>query len=388
MLNFNYSIPTGIFFGKGQIRVIGKRMAAAGGTKALICYGSERIKASGLFDTVKKILGESNIQIEELSGIEPNPRISSVRKGISICRERGVNFVLAIGGGSVIDCAKAIAAGFYYEGDPWDFFIRKAKITKALPIASVLTLAATGSEMNGNAVISNLETEQKLPVYSPLLCPVFSILDPEYTYTVPAYHTAAGVADIMSHVFEQYFCSTAESFIQDRLAEAVLKTCVEFGPVAIAEPGNYDARANLMWAGSLALNSLLTYGKKGEWAVHMIEHELSAVYDITHGAGLAILFPFWMEYAALECNTERLYNLAVNVFGVKPGTDRIKTAKEGILKIRSFFNSLGMPARLADVKIDRKRLNEIADRSVAYGALGTCKKLNAQDVLNILEMAG
>ncbi|HAG44342.1 MAG TPA: NADH-dependent alcohol dehydrogenase, partial [Clostridium sp.] len=295
MLNFVYSIPTEIFFGEGKIKVLGKEIKKYG-NKVLLVYGGGSIKKTGLYDKITNILKENNIDFVELAGVEPNPRITSVREGIKLCRENNVDFILAIGGGSVIDCSKFIAGGYYYDGDPWDFFIGKGNVTKALPLASILTLAATGSEMNRGGVISNLETNQKLATGHPTLSPKFSILDPTYTYTVPKNQTAAGAVDIMSHIFEVYFTPTKTAFLQNRMAEALLKTVFHYGPIAFNEPENYEARANLMWASSLAINGLLSYGKDTNWSVHDMEHELSAFYDITHGVGLGILTPVWMEY--------------------------------------------------------------------------------------------
>ena len=299
MLDFNIHFPTRIRFGRGKIENLGQEILAWG-DKVLLVYGGGSIKRSGLYDQVLQIFKDNSITHVELSGVQPNPRISSVRQGVELCKKHEVHLVLAVGGGSTIDCAKIIAAGAGYDGDAWDFFTRKAKINYALPIGTVLTLAATGSEMNANAVISNDDTKEKLGTGSPVLIPRFSILDPEYSFTVPPEQTASGTVDIMSHIFEQYFSLTPETFIQDRLAEAMLKTCIHYGPIAIAQPDNYEARANLMWTGSLALNGLLGAGKRTDWATHDIEHEISALYDVTHGLGLAVLTPYWMQYVLDE----------------------------------------------------------------------------------------
>ena len=232
MLNFNYSIPTKIFFGDGQIEVLGNEIKKYG-SKVLLVYGKGSIKKTGIYDEVVNILKSNNIEYWELAGVDPNPRITSVREGIKICREEGIDFILPIGGGSSIDCAKVIAAGYYYEGDPWDFLIKKAKVEKALPLGAILTLSATGSEMDAGAVITNMETNQKLSVGHPSMAPKFSILDPTYTFTVPKSQTAAGVADIMSHIFESYFSRTKEAYLQDRMAEALLKTCIKYGKIAL-----------------------------------------------------------------------------------------------------------------------------------------------------------
>ncbi|MDD2373612.1 MAG: iron-containing alcohol dehydrogenase, partial [Syntrophomonadaceae bacterium] len=316
MLNFNIHFPTRISFGRGKIEDLSKEILCYG-DKVLLVYGGGSIKRSGLYDRVLQVFQDNGITHVELSGVQPNPRISSVRQGIELCKKHEVHLVLAVGGGSTIDCAKIIAAGAGYDGDAWDFFTRKAKINYALPIGTVLTLAATGSEMNPNAVISNDDTKEKLGTGSPVLIPRFSIVDPEYTFTVPPEQTAAGTVDIMSHVFEQYFSPTLGTYIQDRLAEAMLKTCIHYGPIAIAQPDNYEARANLMWTGSLALNGLLGAGKRTDWATHDIEHEISALYDVTHGLGLAVLTPYWMQYVLDEQTAPRLAEYARNVWEIE-----------------------------------------------------------------------
>ena len=387
MDNFTLNIPTKIYFGRNQIKVLGRQIEKYGGKRVLICYGSKRIKKEGLFQTITDKLADRGLYFTELGGIEPNPRITSVREGVKICREENIDFILAVGGGSVIDCAKVIAGSVSYDGDPWDFCLRKAAISKALPIGTVLTLAATGSESNGNAVISNVETKQKLPVYSPILWPKFSILDPEYTYSVPPFHTAAGIADIMSHIFEQYFSSTADTFTQDRLAEALLKTCLKYAPVVMENPTDYTARAEILWAGNLALNTLLSLGKEGDWANHAIEHEVSAIFDISHGAGLAVLFPNWMKYVMDDTNADKFYQLAVNVFGVAENSDKKAAALEGIDRLRSFYNSIGMPSKLSETGVEEESLQKMAEGAVRFGEIGTFKKLKSKDVLAILKMA-
>ena len=385
MLNFNLQLPTRILFGRGNIEELGQEILKYGNT-VLLVYGGSSIKRTGLYDRVQQILTENAITCIELSGVQPNPRIDSVRKGVKLCREYQVDFVLAVGGGSSIDCAKMVAAGARYEGDAWDFFNRKARIKDAIPVGTVLTLAATGSEMNPFAVISNPESGEKLGTGSPSLIPRFSIMDPEYTYTVPADQTAAGTADIMSHIFEQYFSPTVGTYIQDRMAEAMLKTCIHYGPIAITEPDNYEARANLMWTGSLALNGLLSSGKITDWATHDIEHELSALYDITHGLGLAILTPYWMSHVLAEQTTGKMAEYARNVWGVE-GAEDINVAREGIAKTAAFFKSLGLPGSLNEIGLEADRLEEIATQATSRGTLGAFKKLGYEDVLKILQAA-
>lgn len=383
MLNFNLQLPTQIIFGQGKIDELGNEILKYG-NKVLLVYGGGSIKRNGLYDRIQQIFKDNNISCFELSGVQANPRIDSVREGVNLCRQYQVDLVLAAGGGSSIDCAKTIAAGALYEGDAWDFFSRRARVMDALPIAAILTLAATGSEMNSFAVISNPETGQKLGTGGQSLKPRFSILDPEYTFSVPADQTAAGIVDIMSHIFEQYFSPTPGTFIQNRMAEAMLKTCVHYGPMAIAEPGNYEARANLMWTGSLALNGLLSSGKITDWATHDIEHELSARYDITHGLGLAILTPCWMSHVLNEQTAGQLAEYARNVWGIGSQED-FQAAREGIDRTAAFFKSLGLPDSLIEIGIEANCLEEIAASLTSDRTLGSFKELGYEDVLQILQ---
>lgn len=384
MLNFNYNIPTKVFLGKGQIEVLGDQIKQYG-SKVLLVYGGGSIKRNGIYDKVIDIFKNNNILFWELSGVEPNPRITSVREGVKICKENNIDLILAVGGGSTIDCSKIIGAGSHYDGDPWDFLIGKAKVDKVLPIASILTLSATGSEMDSGAVISNLETQEKLSVAHPGMFPKFSILDPTYTFTVPANQTAAGTADIMSHVFEVYFNKTEGAYLQSRMAEAVLKTCIKYGPIAYREPENYEARANLMWSSSLAINGLLTYGKKTMWSVHPMEHELSAYYDITHGVGLAILTPNWMKYVLDDSTVDYFVDYGVNVWAINPEEDKFQIAHKAIEKTKEFFKSLGIPSTLREVGINEEKLELMAKAAVRRGNIGNFKTLNAEDVLNIFK---
>ncbi len=385
MLDFDYSIPTEVYFGTNKIQRIAKEIKKYG-NRILFVYGQGSINKIGLYDEIVKILNDNGIIYEELSGVKPNPRIDSVRKGIEICKQNNLEFILAVGGGSVIDCAKAISAGFYYKGDPWDIFLRKAHVLESLPLGSVLTLAATGSEMNGNSVVSNTDTKQKLVISSDLLRPKFSVLDPNYTLSVPNNQTAAGVVDIFSHIIEQYFSPVKEAFLQDRMAEGILKTCIKYGPIALKEPENYEARANLLWAGSLALNGLLSYGKIGDWATHYIEHEVSAIYDVTHGVGLAILTPHWMEYVLNDSTAYKFKEYSRNVWGVEV-SNPIMVSKEGINKTKEFFNSLGMPSTLQEIGVEEGSLKEMAKKAATFGELGSFQKLNKDDILSILKNA-
>ena len=382
MLNFDYLIPTEILFGKDQIDNLESKIKNY--KRILFTWGGGSIKKNGIYEKVINTL--KNKTYFELSGIKPNPRLSSVKKGITICEENNVDFILAAGGGSVIDCSKAIAAGIYYPDDVWYLFMRKATVEKALPIGTILTLAATASEINASAVINNEETQQKLAITSNLLKPKFSILDPTYTMTVPRRHTAAGIVDIMSHVFEQYFDTTKGAYLQDRLAEGILKTCIKYGPIVLENPNDYEARANIMWAGSLALSGLLSYGKKGDFTTHKIEHEVSAIYDLTHGIGMAILFPNWMKYVMNE-NIDKFVEFAHNVWGIPHTGEKTDIANSGIQKSRDFFSSLEMPKTFSQVNINNEKFEEMATKAVYFGEIGSFKKLRKEDVLEILKLS-
>ena len=386
MLNFNYNVSTRILFGKNKVKELGDEIKQYSDS-ILLVYGGGSVKKTGLYNKITKSLKKNNIFYKELSGIQPNPRITSVRKGIKLCKENNINFILAVGGGSVIDCSKAIAAGFYWNKDPWSLFLEdERKIKKALPIGTVLTLAATGSEMNGNAVISNEETKDKMAIHNDKLRPKFSILDPTFTFTVSKKHTAAGTVDIYSHILEQYFSLTGGAFVQDRISEALMKSCINYGPIAMKEPENYEARANLMWTGSLALNGLIGYGKITDWATHMIEHSVSALYDVTHGIGLAVLTPFWMEYVLDEKTAPKFAEYAKNIWNLN-GTDDMKLARGSIEKTKEFFKSLGMPKTLQEVGVKEDTLEEMAKKTVMFGPVGNFKKLGKKDVLKILTNA-
>lgn len=386
MENFNYNIPTEIFFGKGKIEKLGSEIKKYG-SRVLLAYGGGSIKKTGIYDDVVKELKENNIPYFEISGIEPNPRVTSVKEGVNICKENNIDFILAVGGGSTIDCSKAIAAAYYYDGDPWDLVIGKAKIVDVLPIASVLTLSATGSEMDAGAVISNLDTNQKYGFGHPEFFPKFSILDPRYTYTVSKYQTASGVADIMSHTFESYFSNVKGAYIQDRISEGILKTCIHYGPIALEDPENYEARANLMWSSSLAINGLIKYGKNSVWSVHPLEHELSAYYDITHGVGLAILTPHWMEHVLDQDNLYKFVEYGINVWNIDEDLADLEIARLAIKRTGEFFHSLGIPMTLREVGIDGEKLETMAKAVTDYnkGYVGNFKKLSYDDVLEIFK---
>lgn len=384
MDNFVWSIPTEIYFGKGQIERLGE-VAKKYGSRALIVYGGGSIKRNGIFDAATSSLKASGVEYFELSGVEPNPRVTSVNRGAELCREHNIDLLLPIGGGSSIDCAKAIAAAAFYDGDAWDLVKDRSLITKVLPIVTVLTLAATGSEMDPVGVISNMDTNEKRSIGHPAMCPRASIMDPSYTFTVNAWHTAAGTADIMSHAMENYF-SPKKAYLQDRMTEAVLKTCVKYGIRAILDPNDYEARANLMWAGSWAINGTLSAGKGVPWSVHAIEHQLSAYYDITHGVGLAIVTPHWMDYVLSESTLERFVDFAVNVCEIEDCGDKWATARAGIAALRDYFKVLGIPMTLHEVGIDDKLIDTMAENLGSSLSRGYVP-LTPDDVKKILRAA-
>lgn len=335
MQNFYYFIPTEVYFGKGQISHLGEALKQFG-SRVLLVYGGGSVKKFGVYDAVMEEIKKAGLSVTELSGVEPNPRVTTVNKGATICKEQQIDVVLPVGGGSTIDCAKGIAAGAKYDGDAWDLVMNSSLITDALPIVAVLTVAATGSEMDEFGVISNMETNDKKGLASPLVKPKVSIMDPEYTYSVPKYHTAAGTADIMSHLFELYFKEVEDgAYMQKRMIEALLKTCIKYGPIACEKPDNYEARSNLMWASSWAINGFLKAGFAGAWSCHPMEHQLSAYYDVTHGVGLAILTPHWMRHILSDRTVDLFVEYGVNVWGIDKDLDKFDIANLAIDKTKS-----------------------------------------------------
>lgn len=384
MNSFQFHNPTRLIFGKGQLTAL-KTEVPKYGSKVLLVYGGGSIRRSGLYDQVIDQLKEIEAEVTELPGVEPNPRLSTVHRGVDLCKTKGIELILAVGGGSVLDCAKAIAAGAKYDGDMWDFAEHKAVPQAALPLGTVLTMAATGSEMNGNSVITNEATEEKLGWGSPLVYPVFSILDPQNTFTLPKDQTVYGVVDIMSHVFEHYFHKESNTLLQDEFCEALLRTVIETAPKLVEDLESFDHRETILLCGTMALNGVLNMGLKGDWATHNIEHAVSAVYDIPHGGGLAILFPSWMSHN-LHHDVARFKRLAVKVFGVDPsGKSDQQVAEEGIAALRSFWSSIGAPSRLADYDIDESKLEVMADKAMRFGAFGNFAKLEKEDVLAIYQ---
>lgn len=384
MNNFRFNAYTEMLFGKGEIDKLPEVLQRYG-KNVLLAYGGGSIKRNGIYDKVQSLLKDFNIV--ELGGIEPNPRIETVRRGVALCKENKVDVILAVGGGSTIDCSKVVGAGYYYDGDAWDLVTAPPKIDKVLPIVTVLTIAATGSEMNGNAVISKMDTNEKLGTGSSKMIPQASILDPEYLYTLPAIQTAAGCADIMSHVIEQYFSKTKDAFVQDKFSEGLLQTCIKYCPIALEDPKNYEARANIMWASSMALNGLCGSGKDGAWTCHPIEHELSAFYDITHGVGLAIVTPRWMRYILSDATVDKFVDYAVNVWNLQPSDDKYALANAAIDATEKFFKDCNIPMTLTELGIDKTNFKKMSEAAVNHGYLKYAYvSLNPDDVYKILEM--
>ncbi|MDE4083989.1 iron-containing alcohol dehydrogenase [Planococcus maritimus] len=381
---FSFYNPVKLIFGKGQLEAL-KNEVPNYGKKVLVVYGGGSIKKNGLYDEVMATLNEMGVEIHELSGVEPNPRLSTAKRGIEICKQENIDMLLAVGGGSVIDCTKLIAAGAKYDGDAWDFVTRKATPEEVLPFGTVLTLAATGSEMNAGSVITNEETEEKYGWGSPLTFPKFSILDPSYTKSVPRDHTVYGVVDMMSHMFEQYYHNATNTPVQDQMIEGVLRAVIETAPKLMEDLESYEHRETILFAGTMGLNNFLQMGYNGDWASHNIEHAVSAIYDIPHAGGLAILFPQWMRHN-VPVNPARFAQMATRVFGVDPSNkSEEQIANEGIDRLVEFWTSIGAPSSLKDYDIDDSRFSDIVDKTLVYGEFGNFNKLNGEDVEKILQ---
>jgi alcohol dehydrogenase YqhD (iron-dependent ADH family) len=361
MNNFVFYSPTEFVFGKATEMQVGALARKHGARKVMIVYGGGSVVRSGLLDRVKQSLQEAGIEYCLMGGVQPNPVDTKVYEGIEFCRREQADMLLPVGGGSVIDTAKAIAAGVLYEGDFWDFYIGKAKVTKALKVAVVLTIPAAGSEGSGNTVITKLDGLQKLSLRVPeVLRPVFSIMNPELTYTLPPFQTACGVADMMAHIMERYFTNTQEVEIGDRLCEGTLMAIINEAPKVMRNPEDYGARANLMWAGMIAHNGTCGVGCEEDWASHFLEHEISAIYGVTHGAGLSVIFPAWMTWM-VEHNVGKIAQYAVRVWGVPESEDKKAVALEGIGKLKAFFSSLGLPVTFKELGIENPDIDRLAD---------------------------
>ena len=388
MNDFDFYSPTYFVFGRGREAEAGTYVKKFGGSRVLVLYGGQSAKKSGLLDRVRASLNGAGLHTAELGGVKPNPRSGLVYEGIDLCRKEGIDFLLAVGGGSVIDTAKAIAIGVPYEGDFWDFFSGKVP-EKALPVGTVLTIAASGSEGSPDSIITNEKTLDKNSAEADCLRPCFSILDPALTESLPPYQTACGVTDIMAHAFERYFTNTEDVEVTDRLLEGVLLTMLHEGPRVMADPHDYGARANIMWAGMVCHNDMMGVGRKQDWNSHHLEHVLSALYDCAHGAGLAVIMPAWMRYCADHHDGLRMAQMAVRVFGCQMDfADPRRTALEGIAAFRAFLKSIGMPLTFAEIGADPADIPKLVEMNhVGDGVTGGYVGLTSDAIREIYEIA-
>lgn len=387
MNNFVYDIPVKVYFGENQLQHLGEELSKFG-TRVLLTYGGGSIKKIGLYDKVIAEIERAGLEVFELSGIEPNPRIDSVRRGAQMCKDHNIDVLLAVGGGSTLDATKFMAAGACVDHDPWDFLNEKwAPITKALPIVTILTLSATGSEMDPGGVISNPETQDKIGRLAAPMLPKVSFLDPTLTYSVCPYQTACGSADMISHILEVYFNMEQDLYMLDCFMEGLLKTIIKFTPVAIEKPDDYEARANLMWASSWAINGFVNGGKRLAWSCHPIEHELSAIYDITHGLGLAIVTPRWLEYCLDETTVSKYVQFGVSVFGIDSKQEPMTIAHQAIDRLSEFlFDTLGLSRTLSEIGITAEHFPIMAKKACGGKILPGFKHLTPADIEKIFEM--
>lgn len=386
MENFIFKNETKIIFGKGNENDVGKEILRFG-KKVLFHYGGGSIKKSGLYEKIMKSLKENGISVFELGGVRPNPVVSLIREGIKICRENNIDFILAVGGGSVIDSSKAISMGVNYEGDVWDFFEGKAKLESSLPTGVILTIPAAGSESSVVTVITNENGLIKRGFHSSMLLPKFAILNPELTFTLPVFQVACGAADILAHTFERYFTQTKNVDLTDKLCEGLMKSVIKNSKIAISSLGNYNAMAELMWASTIAHNGILGTGRIEDWASHRLGHELSALYGITHGASLSVIFPAWMKYV-YQYNIKRFAQFAERVFNINTDFgDEKWLAQRGIDELVYYFKELGLPTTLSELKIPFDKIELMAEKAVAKGPLGNFTKIHKEDAIKIYELA-
>ena len=387
MNNFNFYSPTYFAFGKGKENEVGALVKRFGGSRVLLHYGGGSVKKNGVFDSVVKSLNEAQIPFVELGGVKPNPRSGLVYEGIELCRKEKIDFILAIGGGSTIDSAKAIALGTPYDGDFWDFYRTGTPVEKALPIGTVLTIAAAGSEGSAATVITNEENKLKWSASGDVLRPKFSVMNPEFTCTLPAYQTACGITDIMIHVCERYFTNTKDVEITDRLCEAVLKAMIEEAPKVMGDLTNYEARANIMWAGMIAHNNIIGVGRDQDWGTHAIEHELSSLYDCAHGAGLAVIAPAWMKFV-YKHDINRFAQFAVRVWGCDMNfASPEATALEGIHRFEIFLKSIGMPTTFAELGAKEEDIPGMVEQLCKRTSIGNFVKIGAEEAEAIFRLA-
>jgi len=386
MLDFRFISPTQFVVGRNAEESLVSE-ALKLGDKILLHYGGGSIKKSGLHNRVKKYLADAGVACVELGGVKPNPALSMVRDGIDLCRREGVTGILAVGGGSVIDSAKAIAIGVPYSGDVWDFYTGEADAEEALPVGVILTIPAAGSEGSNATVLTDEDTQSKYAYGTDLLRPVFSLMNPELTYTLSPFQTGCGVVDMISHVMERYFTDTENVDLTDRLGEAVMRSVIDIAPRVFADPEDYEARAELMWASTVAHTDIVGLGRNANWASHQIEHELSAQYGVAHGAGLSVIFPAWMTHVRRE-NLPRFVQFATRVWGVDYIAGREEeVALEGIRRLRVFYESIGMPTSLPELGIKDNRYGIMADKAMRDGPFGEIKKLTREDVIAVYTLA-
>ncbi len=386
MHNFIWYNPTRIIFGKDTHKKVGEEVAKYS-RNILLHYGGKSIKATGTYEAVTKSLTQAGVRFTELGGVQPNPRLSMVYQGIELCRKENIDFILAVGGGSVIDSAKAIAVGTQYEGDVWDFYGKGIRPQKALKTGVVLTIPAAGSESSDGSVITKEDTKDKCSCCTDLMYPQFAMLNPELCYTLPEHQIQAGGADILSHIMERYFVPNNNTDFSDRLCEGAMCALIENLPKVLKERENYDAWAEVMWIGNVAHNGLLGKGRDEDWASHGIEHELSGIYDIAHGAGLAIVFPAWMKYVYHE-HPERFIQFGERVFGIRKEDMREEEACEAAIgTLEEFFHRIGLLTRLKDVGIGKEHFDDMAEKACRGRDIGSFKPLKKEDVKAIYELA-
>lgn len=386
MENFTFKSATKIIFGKGAENTVGEHVIKHS-RKVLIHYGGDYLKEFGILDRIIQSLEKNGVEYVVLDGVVPNPRLSLVYEGIEICKKENIDFVLAIGGGSAIDSSKAIALGTKYDGDVWDFYSGKATPKSALKVGTILTIPGSGSEMSESSIITNEEKDLKCGIDCELIVPEFSILNPEMCYSIPPYFMSCGIADILSHLFERYFTPTKSSVLSDHLLEGAMKAVLEVGPQMKKEPKNYDNCSEIMWLATVSHNGMLDAGRITDWASHRIEHEISAFYDITHGAGMAIIFPAWMKYVKHE-NMDRFVQLATRVFGVENENDKEVVVEKGITCLEEFFKSLGLKTTLTEAGVPVDRFEEMELKAMGTADyIGNFKQLKKGDIIEILKLA-
>lgn len=391
MYDFDFCVDTNFIFGRGAQARIGAELAKIGASRVLIHHDSGRfLTETGLLQGICEDLQKHNIAYAELGGVKPNPRLTLIHQGIDLAREEKIDFVLAIGGGSVIDSAKAIAAGALYSGDVWDFYTQNLPVQAALPIGVLLTNPATSSESNGTSMVNNEEKGEKRMLITPYIRPKIAFMNPELTFSIPRFVTACSITDMFSHVCERYFSPDEEIGVTDRMEEGVLKTLLDIGPKLMEEPGDYFLRANAMWIGTIAHNNTLSVGRRTDWATHLLGNELSALYDTPHAATLSIIMGSWMRYVYKQ-KPLRFARYAKEVFGINwDGQNTLQAAQEGIEATEAFFKSMGMPVSFADYKVPTDAVEDMLDRIPFEGedaSIGGIVRLNRADAKAIFEMA-